>query len=476
MVDEHTLKVKLPESILRKPVVPGPNSWALSQQQHQQQHHTNGLSNGPKVIKRDKYENKPMPPPPPPDSPSPDARLQPKVYIRPAVPLVSPLPATKTPQKRAVTEPVVPKPLFGSRKISVTELRRKYSNSKPKAIATEAPEEITRQSTPKPLACAEEVGPPVQGLGTQSVEGVARVTTPVPVPAKSASNPFLTTYDTPLEERSEHARSPQSTPLPTRRYLRENGVPTPKLAETFDLAKHQAQEYIQNEGLQSVDTKEHIRAAATLYPSRVGTYANTGEVGWVEAKGLHRVESCVGVIENAGSGDSNGNATCTNSSEGPSQPSTAQDSSTGGLPPSFAYTPSDYGGVWENDPAVVSMPCGRLRMALLTRYRATLYLLSVLCQKVTQLLQTLGVSLKYRSPMCLEAQIQISTVSRNIRVLSLPPIPGLQNHKVILLDPTILLYRRFFPHAGHIIIPQMLCRRRQLTNMTSKEQALSRLL
>ena len=360
MVDEHTLKVKLPESVIRTPVVPGPNSWALSQHQHKQQQHTNGLSNGSKLITRDKYENKPMPPPPPPDSPSPDARLQPKVYIQPAVPLVSPLPAIKTPQKRAVTEPVVPKPLFGSRKISVTELRRKYSNPKPKAIATEAPEEVTRQSTPKPPACGE-VGPPVQGLGTQSVEDVVRVTTPVP--AKSTSNHFLPTYDASSQEQLEHARPPQLTPLPTRRFLRENGIPTPKLAETFDLAKQQAREHVQKEGMRLVDSKEHIPAAATLYPSRIGTYANTGEVGRVEANGLHRVESCVGVIENAGSGESDGNATGTNSSEGPSQPSTAQDSSTGGLLPSVPYTPSDYGGVWENDPAVVSIPCGRHRMA-----------------------------------------------------------------------------------------------------------------
>ena len=363
MDDEHTLKVKLPESILRKPMVPGPNSWALSQQQHKQDQHTNGLSNGTKVIKRDKYENKPMPPPPPPDSPTPDARLQPKVYIQPAVPLVSPLPATKTPQKRAVTEPVVPKPLFGSRKISVTELRRKYSNPKPKAIAAEAPEEVTRQSTPKPPACAEKLGPPVQGLGTRAVDGAVRVTTPVPVPAKSTNNPFLTTYDTPLQEVSEPPRPLQSTPLPTRRYLRENGIPTPKLAETFDQAKHQARGHAQNEIVRPVESKEHTQAAATLYPSRVGTYANTGEVEWVEANGLHRVESCVGVIENAASGDSNGDNTWTNSSEGPSQPSTAQDSSTGGLLPSVVYTPSDYGGVWENDPAVVSILRGRLRMA-----------------------------------------------------------------------------------------------------------------
>ena len=386
MDDEHTLKVKFPESILRKPMVPGPNSWALSQQHHKQDQHTNSLSNGTKVVKRDKYENKPMPPPPPPDSPSPDARLQPKVYIQPAVPLVTPLPATKTPQKRSVTEPVVPKPLFGSRKISVTELRRKYSNPKSKAIAKEAPEEATRQSTPKPPAGAEESGAPVQWSGTQSVEGIVRVTTPVPVPVKSTNNPFLTTYESPLQEKSEHARPTQSTPLPTRRYLRENGIPTPKLAETFDQAKHQARGQAQNEGMRPLDSKEQIQASATLYPSRVVTYANTGEVEWVEANGLHRVESCVGVIENAGSGDSNGNPTYTNSSEGPSQPSTAQNSSTGGFLPSIVYTPSDYGGVWENDPAVVSIFSGWLNMTQLTRCRATLYLLSVLCQKVTQLL------------------------------------------------------------------------------------------
>ena len=453
MVDDHTPKAKPPESILRKPVVPGPNSWALSQQQQKQQEHTSGHSNGSRVITRDKYENKPMPPPPLPDSPSPDGRLQPKVYIQPAVPLVGPLPTTKTPQKRAVTEPVVPKPLFGSRKISVTELRRKYPNSKAKAAAAEAADEATRPSTPKPPACAEGVAPPGQGLGTQSVEGAVRVKTPAPVPAKSTNNPFVTTYDTPLQEKSEHARPLQSTPLPTRRYLRENGIPTPKLAETFDLGKHQAREHVQNEGVRPVEAKEHIRPAATVYPSRVGTHANIGEVAWVEANGLHRIESCVGLIENAGSSDNYGNTICTNSSESPSQPSTAQDSSNGGPLPSIMYTPSDYGGVWENDPAVVSIHCGRLRMSLLTRYRATLYLLLVPCQKVTQLLQILGVFLTGRAPICLEAQIQTSIVSRSIRIHFPPQIPGPRNPKVILLDPIILLHRRSFPHAGRIIIP-----------------------
>ena len=46
------------------------------------------------VTNRDKYEHKPMPLPPK-ESPSPNAPLQPRTYIQPAIPLVNPTQKTQ---------------------------------------------------------------------------------------------------------------------------------------------------------------------------------------------------------------------------------------------------------------------------------------------------------------------------------------------------------------------------------------------
>ncbi len=57
MSQPPTPRVKLPEVIPRKPVVPGPNSWALSATQGDPKK----LPQPAQVTNREKYEKKPMP-------------------------------------------------------------------------------------------------------------------------------------------------------------------------------------------------------------------------------------------------------------------------------------------------------------------------------------------------------------------------------------------------------------------------------
>ena len=352
MIEHNVPRVKLPDVIQRKPVMPGLNSWAQSQQQnqHQQEYQpTYGPSSSIMVTSRDKYEHKPMPAPPN-ESPLPKAPLQAKTYIQPAIPLVSPTPKAQPPKNRAVTDPVAPKPLFsGSRKVSVSQLRKKYSNSKPKANAGKETPEATSQSAPTIPEKA------VQVLGLQPGEEIKRSTSPAAVSATHAPDPFGISYDVPPADIVAPTRQIQSTPVPTRRYLRENGLPTPALCEAPGVVEHRAGYKVQDGCKGPVSSQEHMRAAGTLHPPKMGTYAIIGGVGVVEGHGMHRVDSVAGIIENAAPCNGNEKPPYASTSGVVIQPNGLQMPDTGELLPSTLYTPSIYGGVWENDPAVVSI-------------------------------------------------------------------------------------------------------------------------
>ncbi|KAL2047027.1 hypothetical protein N7G274_001045 [Stereocaulon virgatum] len=349
MIEHNLPRVKLPDVVQRKPVMPGLNSWAQSQQQNQHQQKYQLAyepSSSVMVTRRDKYEHKPMPAPPN-ESPLTKAPPQSKTYIQPAIPLVSPTRKIKPPKNRAVTDPVTPKPLFsGSRKVSVSQLRKKYSDSKPKANAGNETPEATSQSAP---TISKKAG---QVLGLQPEEEVKRSTSPPAVPATHAPDTFGISYEAPPADTVAPTRQIQSTPVPTRRYLRENGLPIPAFVETPGVVEHRAGYKVQDECKGPANSQEHMRAAGTLHPPKMGTYARMGGVGVVEGHGMHRVDSVAGIIENAA--PCNGSEKLPYASTGgiSFQPNGLQVPDTGELLPSIVYTPSIYSGVWENDPAV----------------------------------------------------------------------------------------------------------------------------
>ena len=349
MADQDKPRVKLPGVILRKPTMPGPNSWAQSQQEQQGSSTNEQLSVG-KVTNRDKYEHKPMPPPPV-DSSPPNRHVQAKAYVQPAIPLLNPAPAGQIQQKRAVTDPVAPRPLFAGRKLSVAKLRKKYSFSKAKDEVPEAEATSTIQSCPA-VQLSSEKAAEVLGLYPPRDN---KLDTPPSASLATGLDPFHSSSDS-VERTASPARQFQSTPAPTRRYLKENNLPTPTITEAPTASSQGANEDAQDRIQDPKQVGDIPFTPGMLHPPRLRRYGNVGEVGLVEENGMHRVESFSGIIENAEFSPGNNGRMYAGSTGAYSQSSMIQGLSSGDLLPPVIYSPSNYGGVWENDPAVVSNP------------------------------------------------------------------------------------------------------------------------
>ena len=157
-----------------------------------------------------------------------------------------------------------------------------------------------------------------------------------------------------------YSRQTNSTPVPTRRYLRENNIPTSVLTQaaavvprvTYDDADPGSDESGVPEGL--------IVGDGNLKPTVDGTYGTLRKVEVVEGKAVHKVASFAAVIENVGSSpsatqDQQHQRSITKT---PSNRDSSSQDNTMLLP--VAYSPSEYGGVWENDPNVVCINCTAL--------------------------------------------------------------------------------------------------------------------
>lgn len=349
MTEKDAPRVKLPDMMPRKPVVPGPNSWAQSKQQQQQSTVSNDLG-GVRVTHRDKYENKPMPRPP--AETTQNAYLQAKTYIQPAIPLVNPVSSMQTYKNRAVTDPIAPKPLFAGRKLSVTQLRKRYSGPKTKD------DEI-----PKEEAKATNESFPIVGLNSEKAAQVLGLIPAIEdkrnmalasAPTAAVPDVYRESSDNPMGRTGSPVRQVQSTPVPTRRYLRENDLPTPKSVEVDKDTKQQSNEDLKVEEHGPTGLGDRTLLSGMLQPPRVGTHGNVGGVNLVEGIGMHRVESFRGVIENASTPGGNEKEMSSGSIRDLSQPGTAGTQHFVELRSPAVYSPSNYGGVWENDPAVVS--------------------------------------------------------------------------------------------------------------------------
>jgi hypothetical protein len=349
MAHKDIPRVKLPDHVARKPVVPGPNSWAQAQQQ---QPITNNQTSSVQVTNKDKYEDKPMPPPPAHEASPPPHITQPKTYIQPAIPLINPVSNTNNPKNRAVTDPVAPKPLFAGRKASVTHLRKKFSNPKP---AMETPQDEARKASDPRMAVHLSPGKAAQLLGLFPTQNNNGKTPRASAPTSSLPDPFRISYEDHQERPNTPARQLQSAPVPTRRYLQENGLQTPTLVEPSDASQQVDAPETQSHG-QASNAIDQASVNGMLRPPKVGAFGNVGDIGVVEENGMHRMESFRGIIENAGPAECYGDHTNTTSSKAPWQSGTERGQDTGNSLTSSAYTPDSYGGVWENDPAVVSRP------------------------------------------------------------------------------------------------------------------------
>ena len=331
-----TPRVKPPGVIIRQPIQPGPNSWAQSAEKVS----TMKIESSGPATNRDKYENKPMPPLPrtPEHGRSPNAPGKPG-YIQPATPLIY---SKATPSKnRAVTDPVAAKHLFGANKVSIGELRRKFSGAKIGANLPSVEENTNIGSrTPRPHVAELPTGPSVTRESHEKQHDNPPSSAP---PSTNAPDPFRSS--------GTQGRQHQSSPAPTRRYAKDNYSPDLSLTKTslnpfpYERVETMIPDIRSPDGIIMGDGK--------LNPTRNGTYGTVGEVEYVEGKAAHRVASFSGVIENATSPAESEDQKQPRSANTNSSSDTFQDENLTRPLPLNAYSPSSYGGVWENDPHVV---------------------------------------------------------------------------------------------------------------------------
>ncbi|KAL9639644.1 MAG: hypothetical protein Q9164_000800 [Protoblastenia rupestris] len=337
MAKNETSKVNSPQNVPRKPLAPGPNSWA---QTHQQQESTTSEKEDPRATNRDRYENKPIPKLPS-EVAGQIAISHPKPYIQPAIPLVGTAPLLKG---RAVTDPLAPKALFTGRKPSVNQFRNVSGQSKHGSDDEKQPSPSEQYPT----------GKAAQVLGvTPVLTGPKRSTAPSCSPTESSNEAENKPSSGSSSDRSL-GDTPQvnSSPLPARRHLRsesdDNGVAD--ASTTPDAKTHRELEQSQQDFTTPVQN-HHKQIDSHLAPPKIANYRSVGEVGVIQSKGMHRVESFQGVIESALSPEEQ---TYAEVNDKAIPKSAALSRQNGQFLQPVSYSPNNYRGVWENDPAVVS--------------------------------------------------------------------------------------------------------------------------
>ncbi|KAL8811036.1 MAG: hypothetical protein Q9200_002125 [Gallowayella weberi] len=343
MSQQQAARVKLPDVTPPKAIHPGSNSWAEQIQ-----------PKAPTATNRDKYENKPMPPTPE-ASPSPAAKpltaRKNRPHIQPATPLISPDHINPNMKNRAVTDPVMPKPLFMSKTSTVNQLRKKYSQSRSKSKSTKDDEDLADRPPSPPLILSQKAS---QILGVFPIKDDNRETPPASAPPSTrTSDPFRTPVESTNGRNASPNRQVQSTPILTRRYLQENHLPTVAITRT-------SQEVKEVPATSTTDKNSHqtLEGPSTgnesLNPTRLGTYGRTGEVGYVGQNEMHRVLSFSGVIEDANAPGNQEGLRATSSTTTDWNENTLHPQYLAEILRPTVYSPNKYAGVWENDPNVVS--------------------------------------------------------------------------------------------------------------------------
>ena len=327
--------VKLPAIMSQKPIVPGPNSWALSATQGDPKK----LPQPGPATNREKYEKKAMPPTPKNDSDNGELVVsRHRGYIQPAMPLIYSNQSSHHQKSRAATDPVVPQPLFTG---GVAHLRNKFSVSKSNVNVIK--KDDTMQINSASPVLSEKAS---QILGVWPVRDNSRRTPPASAPPSTSTPvPYRISSDEEAARSMSPSRQIQSTPAPTHGLLKDNNMPTLELGRTSLATTTETREDEKFEMQTSGNPEGMIMGDGMMNPTRTGTYGRVGEVEYVNDDKNQRVASYAGVIENAEFVDEASPAMDSNISQG-------QDA--GELLPPTVYSPSNYDGVWEDNPYVVS--------------------------------------------------------------------------------------------------------------------------
>lgn len=350
---EPSTKSKMSGS--RKPA-PGSNSWAQSSEQG------STTKTGPIVPKqagpptnRSKYEDKRLPPTPKASSSSSrNTGSEHPPSIVPVTPIVRLPPDHHDPKDRKITDPILSRPLLHPK----TTLTDTPEVSDPDSRKGVRGEEIPLKNQPLRLphtgsevTCAYPVADNNQGERSTSA----------PIQTNNTRNPFpLPCWDESI------------SPLMHPDHLQATNFLTPP--STYAALANPHMGDADSTAAQGRQRGGMIMGDGILNPSRSGGYGRVGRARIVDQDDSQRVTSHIGVIEtvesveasNAPSHPSHLERTFSNLNEtqptfGAHQPQPSSSS---------VYTESNYGGVWENHPHVVSTHIYKVYWVLLTSNRA----------------------------------------------------------------------------------------------------------
>ncbi|KAL8742262.1 MAG: hypothetical protein Q9190_005226 [Brigantiaea leucoxantha] len=347
-------RVKLPDMTPPRLTMPGRNSWASSKPEKSI---VKTDENAPSLVtNRDKYENKPTPPTPdasPSGQPLTVRRNRANNYVEPATPLVPPAPMNQVignPKNRAVTDPVIPQPLTVNKHSAISQLRKKYSQSRMKNKAE-------NQETAEPGQHDEAVPPVVsekasQILGVYPVKDNKRTVPPMSAPPSTQTpDPFRDSTEGLAYRDINSSRQIHSNPVPTRRYMRENNLYEKTLGSAppfqFDL----------DADTQKEEANRNLEESKVLQPtisktSQLEAFRTVERFGYVNQHEARHVPSFAGLIVEADSKDQNETLEESSGVKIWEDQSSYSQRSVDFLP--SAQAPLDpYAGIWENDPHVV---------------------------------------------------------------------------------------------------------------------------
>lgn len=285
---------------------------------------------------------------------TPNPRSNPRLPVptQPATPFVGSSRKRQDAKNRAFTAPIMPQPLFTTQQKSTpqqntTDNRGESTQASP--VDDEASEiqgvhpvadlgmAGPRDEDPSPTADKTSEGSEFQGFRRPVAHNKIRNEVSSSAPPTHVGS---SAYGSWTEDLSA-TRHPRSTPLP---HPQEKGLPSPPLAHDSFPSSSEGSLMDRDETQGANRPEGMILGDGVLNPTRTGTYARVGEVGYVE-HGPHRVISQVVQMEGidySGTSDTRGHPSAT-SSQGPTFRRSTQ------------YAPSAYTRVWENNPHVVSL-------------------------------------------------------------------------------------------------------------------------
>lgn len=317
---------------------------------------------------RSKYDDKPMPPLPDP-SPvrSTRNRSGDRFYIYPATPYRKTPVTVNRVKDRASTDPVIPKPLFASKEKVRTQPCKEIAEQYYDQEGYDDGKSFQKRPSAPPATAVPSKASAVLGFypvsSNKAINEMPSSAPPSTTPPDSyRSSEEISSYS------PSQPRQVQSTPVPTRPYVRGNAILTPTLTHSSRASSRQMGDTESDGGpVQGIITGDGL-----LSPTKIGGYGKLGGATYVDQIDMQRVDSQMGIIETVHSPAPTQNSSYSHHHNGDYNVNLQQPSHE-----PMRYSHSNYAGIWENDPHVVRIRMKEVMKAVLTNSRATLFLHSV---------------------------------------------------------------------------------------------------